>query len=363
MKTPVRILQATVILALAAVSSLHAGSDAQPWTWRAPLPQGNTLKAAAYSPPLDTVVAVGEYGAVMTKTANGTWTSKVLGTTDVVHYSSTYYGATWTGSRFIILSEDGMRYSTDGSTWTLLPSAVSKVAPNFLASSANSTVALGWNGPAWVSSDAERKVWKKLSLPALPRVNNAGSFTGSGDRTGYYDDISTDGNKTFVAVGTGGTIVTSLDDGKTWKKIASNTELPIASVASNGSGFVAVGSSWNSTTNQNATVILKSADGVTWSSGTAPISDNFGSAVNFSRVFARGSGYVASSSGECFTSPDGSTWTSIGMLNPDDWSDWILGSVRTTSGNNSTILVGGAGMVASLDDTGGFLTEITADIG
>jgi hypothetical protein len=357
MKTPVLILQATAILALATVSSLHAGSNAQPWTWRAPLPQGNNLNAAAYSPTFDTIVAVGDLGTVLTKTADGAWTSKVLGPKE------RFVDVNWTGSRFIILSYDGLRYSTDGSTWqTLPPNDVSKNA-GFLASSANSTVALGWNGPAWVSSDAERKVWKKLSLPALPRINYAGSFTGSGDRTGYYDDISTDGNKTFVAVGTGGTIVTSLDDGKTWKKIASNTELPIASVASNGSGFVAVGSSWNSTTNQNATVILKSADGVTWSSGTAPISDNFGSAVNFSRVFARGSGYVASSSGECFTSPDGSTWTSIGMLNPDDWSDWILGSVRNTSGNNSTILVGGAGMVASLDDAGVLHTEITDVIG
>jgi|GEM_PF-5913114 len=118
MNTTIRTTQAA-ILALAAVSSLHADSNPQPWTWRAPLPQGNTLRAAAYSPTLDRVVAVGDQSAVMTKVGNGTWTAST--------FSAAKHGLaaiTWTGDRFVAAGgsiTDGFFQSTDGAAWTFIP--------------------------------------------------------------------------------------------------------------------------------------------------------------------------------------------------------------------------------------------------
>lgn len=345
-------IQAACVLALAAISSLYASSGPQPWTCRAPLPQGSSLRAAAYSPTLDTVVAVGDRSAVMTKVGNGTWSCKTL--------SAAAYGLaaiTWTSDRFVAAggsSTDGFFQSMDGVTWMQISGTTAEGASiAAMASGASATVALTWSGTVWVSTN-HGATWIKKALPVMPKVNGTDV---------QYNSLATNGSR-FVAVGSGGTIVTS-PDASVWKKANNVTTCDLRSVASNGSGFVAVGYSWNSATQQNEHAILKSSDGVTWSPGAFP-ADQWGNEIYFyDGVFASGTGYIASIGGEFFTSPDGQTWTSAGSPEfavASGTSSDVMNATAPAQSGSATLLVGDGGVVASFDGTN-FKAEVTGYFG
>lgn len=350
-KSSVRTIQAAAILALTTTASLDAASGPEPWTWRAPLPQGNSLNDAAYSPTLDITVAVGDQSAVMTKTGNGTWTASTFSAA-----SNGLAAITWTGDRFVAAGgsiTDGFFQSADGVTWTFIPGTTdSGPSISQMASGSNATVALTWGGTAWVSNN-RGATWTKKALPAI-KVN------------GYnvtYNSLASNGSR-FVAVSSGGTIMTS-PDGAVWTKAISGTTAVLTSIASNGSGFIAVGSGWNSTTNKSENVILKSPDGVTWSPGAFPPPDQWGNPRYFyNGVFVHGAGYIASSVGEFFTSPDGQTWTSVGspVFAVAGYSSSDFNAASPTASGSATLLVGHGGLVASFDGTV-FQTEITGYLG
>ena len=145
-------------------------------------------------------------------------------------------------------------------------------------------------------------------------VVNSGSFTSTAwtERPNPRDfdllAIATDGAGVVVAAGehdgTDQYAVRSTDAGDTWSEVS----IPgaagdlVNSIASNGSLFVAVG-----TSSGGAPLIWTSADGTTWTSRTPAAASTAGlnSVVHNGSVFAAGGDAL----GEIQTSSDGITWT------------------------------------------------------
>jgi len=103
------------------------------------------------------------------------------------------------------------------------------------------------------------------------------------------------GSNTFVAVGYGGTILTS-PDGITWTSQTSGTTNNLLGIAYGNNTFVAVG---------NSGTILTSPDGTTWTSRILGTSINLRGIIYANNIFV-----ACGASGALLTSPDGTTWTS-----------------------------------------------------
>lgn len=101
----------------------------------------------------------------------------------------------------------------------------------------------------------------------------------------------------LVAVGSGGTIITSDDQGATWDARTSGTSNQLNAVCHSGSLYVAVGI---------AGTIVTSPDGETWNVETS------GTSLILNGVAWNGSVFcvVTAQGNTAFTSPDGATWTS-----------------------------------------------------
>ena len=95
----------------------------------------------------------------------------------------------------------------------------------------------------------------------------------------YYDlDGITYGNNTFVAVGVGGAVLTSSDNGATWDNRTSGTPRQLNEIAYGDSTFVAVG--------DRGTNIYSSDNGATWSSGTTTETSKYYGVANGDNAFA-----------------------------------------------------------------------------
>ncbi len=102
------------------------------------------------------------------------------------------------------------------------------------------------------------------------------------------------GNRTFVAVGDSGAILTS-PDGVTWASVNSGTASSLNGVTYGHGAFVAVGDSGT---------MLTSPDGATWTSV------NSGTTVSLKGVtYGNGAFVVVGGYGTILTSTDGTTWT------------------------------------------------------
>jgi BNR repeat domain protein len=135
------------------------------------------------------------------------------------------------------------------------------------------------------------------------------------------------GNGTFVAVGVGGTILTS-PDGVNWTQRTSGTSNNLFGVAYGNGTFVAVRSNG---------AILTSPDGVNWTGRTAPTSDRL-----FGVTYGNGTFVAVGSRGTILTSPDGVNWTVPALGgNP-------LHGV--TYGNGTFVAVGGGGTILTSPD-------------
>lgn len=128
----------------------------------------------------------------------------------------------------------------------------------------------------------------------------------------------------FVAVGAGGTVITS-PDGITWTTRTSGTANLLKAVAWNGSLFVAVG---------NGGTVITSPDGITWTTRTS------GTANLLQAVAWNGSLFVAvGATGTIITSSNGISWTTrtsgtTNLLSGIAWS----GSVWAAVGDTGTVL-------------------------
>ena len=282
----VSILQ-TISLLVGLTSNLLAVEPLDIWQWRNPLPQGNRLSAVTYGGGL--LVAVGEYGAIMTTPdlTTSPWAvsrSPTNGDLSAVTYGNGRYVAGGAGggtSGMILTSTDGTNWFKQ--SWT----NVNTRAIYGLAYGAGLFVAAGERSGVWSSPDGTN--WTR-------RLFEAGSSS-------HLNGIAYQEGLGFVAVGSSGKVLVSLD-GITW---ATNTPpitttLNAVTYGTNGLGegiFMAVGSSG---------AILTSPDASTWTLQTS------GTTVSLKGVaYSPGVGFsaVGSASGVSWVtaSPDGVTWT------------------------------------------------------
>jgi len=131
------------------------------------------------------------------------------------------------------------------------------------------------------------------------------------------------GNGLFVAVGEGGTILTSRD-GVTWTQRTSGTSNDLYSVTYGNGLFVAVGAKGT---------ILTSPDGVSWTARASGTDEwLWGVAYGNSTFVAVGGG------GAILTSPDGVTWTQRTSLEKSDLLSVVYGNGRFVAVGGGTIL-------------------------
>lgn len=182
------------------------------------------------------IVAVGDGGTLVTSTDSATWTSRTSGTTarlNAVAYGQLTYVAVGDGGTIL--------RSTDATTWTAASSGTTSDLYG-VALFGSTWVAVGAGGTMFKSSDAG-VTWTAATSGTTSTLRGLG------------------GSGRFVAVGDGGTIVTSTDL-NTWTAATSPTTAVLRRVVV-GNQFVVVG--------DGGTALL-SLDGLTWaptSTGTA----------------------------------------------------------------------------------------------
>jgi len=187
-------------------------------------------------------MAVGSGGIVLTSNDGEAWQSTVIDSTYQLN------SILWTGSRFLIA---GSQYSSaSGHQYLILSSS---------------------NGRIW------EKSWS-------PKNAEADSYC-------LMNCVVTTGDQ-FVAVGTGGMVVTS-PDGSVWTTRVTNTRAELMSVVWTGAQFYVVG---------NAT-ILTSPDGMTW------INRGAGAVGPLTSITWTGNQLVAIVADAIYKSYDGITWT------------------------------------------------------
>lgn len=280
---PTASLRAAFALLLAA-ASIPAQTD---WSWRNPLPQGNTLLGVTWTG--SQCVAVGFRGAVITS-PNGlgtgignAWTARKSGTMETLN------DVVWTGTRLVAVGNYGLvMTSADAAAWSQKRIAAS-VHLNAAAAGGGKMVAVGWGDSTYFSADGVD--WTAHALGRRRQLNGV-AWTGSA----------------FVAVGDSGHILTSAD-GRTWDPVPSGVTHKLRAVAWSGSLLVAVGDT-----------VLTSPTGSAWT----------GQSLDRRRwlegVTWGGTHFVAVGLGDsAYVSTDGKAWTPAWLKG----ADRLLGVVFT----------------------------------
>ena len=157
--------------------------------------------------------------------------------------------------------------------------------------------------------------------------SDAGYNPQTGNARAQYTGIAYNGT-TYVAVGTGGHILTSID-GITWTSTASGTTSDLLDVAYNSGTFVAVGT--------NGTIIY-STNGTVW---------NTSGAVSYTSIngitYGNGKFVIVTLLGGIYTSANGVTWTA-------QTSGVSVALNAITYGNSTYVAVGYAGIVLTSSD-------------
>ena len=217
-----------------------------------------------------TYLAVGNEGRMARASTIDTWTSL----TPVVN--SNLNAATFGFAKFIAVGDAGkIIYSSDTKTWT---QATSNSAQNLNAVVANGSiaVAVGNNGTIMTTKDA---------VPSSAHLYGL-TFTVSG---------------TWMAVGAGGTVLTSAD-GATWTAQASGSTADLKAVGALATYLNGATTYTYVVAGQNGT-ILKSSDLLAWTTQTA------NTTANFNDLSSLGQFTLVGSNGTVLTSTDGTTWT------------------------------------------------------
>lgn len=264
---------------------------------------------------------------VMTSSDGVTWTrSSLAGSAEGV---SVAYG----GGRFVAVVPNGTAYSSaDGITWA--------------AVAQSGITGIGWRSVTYGNG----RFVAVASAPGNPRTaystdghnwTNGTSIYSKEFKSVAYGGPS--GSELFVAVGDGGTVMTS-PDGDTWTSQTAAASNNWESVTFGGGLFVAV--SISGTGNR----VMTSPDGVTWTSRSSA-ADNYWWSVaygggTFAAVSSDGSG------SRVMTSTDGVTWTS--RATPDKgWRGITYGG---SPGNEGFVAVGDTGVVMTSGITGSAVT-------
>ncbi|MES1981957.1 MAG: hypothetical protein V4443_05715 [Pseudomonadota bacterium] len=253
---------ASGFLAVDEAGIIYSTPDGATW---APAYTANTTRLNAVIHSGGIYLAVGAGGKILRSTDAITWTTSTSGTTEDL-YAITSNGAT----RFVATGGHGtILYSDDGITWTLAANATPNTlyavaygnygSGTFVAVGATGTLLTSVNGGvAWQVGTSNTT--SDLHGVTFSTPSSAGGLNYGSNAANTANPTSTIGAMgTFVAVGAGGTLVTSSDNAATWAArpaIAS----PNLNAVTYWHQFVAVG---------DAGGIFTSIDGINWTAQTS----------------------------------------------------------------------------------------------
>ena len=299
------------------------------FTWRTPTNLNpdpttqQTLYAIAWDGTNNQYVSVGSNGFLMTSPDAETWTARVTNVT------SQLQGAAWNGTSglVIVVGKETLLSSGDGITWNALSNDVTQTAANLngVAWGSNTFVAVGDGGT--VVSSPDGAAWTDRTA-ASGTVLNLNAVAAA-----FLNNIAV-----FAAVGDGGTVITS-PDGANWNDQTGNssTTQHLNAVTSGNNRFVAVG---------DGGTVITSNDGTTWTPGVSNTPARLTAAA-----WDNGNGlFVAvGDGGTILTSPDGASWippTTLPWSNnfpPQDLSGII-------TGGKEIVAVGAGGTIITSTD-------------
>ncbi len=285
------------------------------WTLRNPLPSNEDLTDVASNGSVH--IAVGSQTTVLRSTDGINWTAQNIGLTP----AQTLTAVEWTGTNFVAVGTAGLVVtSPDGIAWTMRSVTGGQNLRDLVVQDAGAVVnliAVGDGGTIY-SSDNEGQLW-------LRRTSNT-----TQDLAGIVNaTIAT--VPTFIAVGKAGTVLTSIN-GAAWTASSIGTADNLNSIAWKGDLAVVVGA---------AGAAFTSPDGTAWTpvtSGTA--NDLLGVSWDGSRFIASGA------AGTIRTSTNGSTWAAATVV---AMADKLTRSTLTQPGG-LRLMVGGAGTLLSSSD-------------
>ena len=226
------------------------------------------------------------YGGVQSSTDGVNWS-----TTGIAFYSNALYGITFTNNEFFAPGNQmSVLTSSDGYAWA---------GGNANFSGPMDVYGVAYGNGIYVAVGTvlidSSNLWASSSPPSsgLPSPVNGNNFRNSGTSNTLYGVAY--GNSTFVAIGAGGTIITS-PDGITWASRTSGTTNTLYGICFANGVFATAG---------DGGTILTSQDGVAWTSrASGTINLLRGIAFANNRFIAVGvdgtvtiSGSVASNSG------------------------------------------------------------------
>jgi hypothetical protein len=331
-------------ISLAIATTVQA--SAEKWTWRAPTLSGNLLQTVAVSttnPQI--VVAAGQIGTILTKKGEGSWKSLRLPELNIIVTMH------WTGTQFVGggLGKDGkgiILRSADGENWAQTPFpavGTSGAGPAASVFSGSRAIILTTDGNTLVSDDAAQN-WRQG--PQLPPANSSDTWPA------LYWDLATDGNGRWVAVGTGGTITTSVDNGNTWQKNTKGLE-DFYYIETDGSNFMVTGNLNRSGSTQ---VVYRSSDGLAWNDAEViePASTPDAATIEVDKFFGVPGSFIAASfttgTNYWYESKDGGvTWQRLILSADSDqgFQLYYVGDVAA-SVNGALTMVGRGGLIVSL---------------
>lgn len=294
-------------VAVTEAGGILTSPDATTWTSQTS-PATGALSAIAYSNGL--FVAVGGSGEVLTSSDGTAWTILRTGQMErlwAVVVTATGFAACGSGG-VVLTSTNGVSWTSQTLTGNPRLRSIAEISSTRITVSDTGQLWTSANGSAWTlqSSGASADLCAAAS-------NGAGTFVAVG--TGGVILYSLDGDSwtaatspvtkdlagitfaesKFLAVGAAGSIVTS-QNGQLWSSIASGTSAALHGITGGTSGFVAVG---------EGGLVLHSANGTSWSSTTIPGAKGALLAV----AFGNGIYIAVGQWGQIATSPDGQTWT------------------------------------------------------
>ncbi|MFM9080188.1 MAG: hypothetical protein ACKOTE_08670, partial [Opitutaceae bacterium] len=278
------------------------------WRWLNPDPAGADLRGAVRVGEQWWIVGGG--GTLLTLDDGGTFTSVDFPTTQSLN------AIAYANGRFVIATTDldggtkedigGLWTSGDGYAWTpFLTGALASANLNTAIFAADRWIALGTGGTIVTSTDGVN--WPRTASCITTSINGVAS-----------------GGGLIVAVASGGKIVTS-SDGLTWTERTSGITTDLRAVTHAGGSFVAVGLGG---------VILTSSNGTTWNRATSGVTAHLSGVARVQGAFVAGG-----VNGTLLSSPDGGTWSVISL------NGTATGTLFLAASGSDALLTGRSGEV------------------